>query len=68
MRAFGLPKLLRAIAEGADAKANRHDFLLNFAANEIERLWKIEDALNERLDKEAHNHQFIDRRQKQEPL
>lgn len=40
-----------------------HSELCGRAADEIERLRKkIEDELNPRLDKEAHFHQFIDRR------
>ena len=34
-----LPKLLRAIANGTDAKDRKHDIILNSAAAEIERLW-----------------------------
>jgi hypothetical protein len=33
-----LPKLLRAIASGTQAKENKHDIILNAAADEIEQL------------------------------
>lgn len=33
-----LPMLLRAIANGADAKASRHDIILNAAADELDEL------------------------------
>lgn len=33
-----LPKLLRALAGGTDAKARKHDVIFNAAADELERL------------------------------
>jgi len=33
-----IPKLLRAIAGGADAKKQKHDIIFNAAADEIDRL------------------------------
>jgi hypothetical protein len=38
MKNEALPKLLRAIANGTQAKENRHDIILNVAADEIEQL------------------------------
>lgn len=39
-----LPRLLRAMAAGTDAQESRHDIIFTAAADEIERLWKIEDS------------------------
>lgn len=34
----GLPQLLRAMASGSEAQINKHDIILNAAADEIEKL------------------------------
>jgi hypothetical protein len=39
-----LPKLLRAIANGDDAKKNKQDIIFNEAANLIEHLAKIREV------------------------
>jgi hypothetical protein len=41
-----LPKLLRAMASGTQAKENRHDIILEAAADEIERLKGVSNLTN----------------------
>lgn len=46
MRNPALPRLLRAIANSSMGKENKHDIIFNEAANELEKLDKIEIVLN----------------------
>lgn len=45
MKNEALPKLLRAIAAGSQAKENRHDVILNAAADELE-FWRSRPGQN----------------------